>query len=475
MIRRMPARQSRNPQARRAVAARVGLLFDQEWDAVAHQGLESAEPWRFDRAGFDLFAFPSNVRLLGFDIERFAVAQSRRARRRGWAAVVSHQEHYGALAAALVAESCGLPGTRPEAVLACQHKLHMRRVMQQVAPEANPTFAPLQAVYGGAVPEGLAYPQFVKPIRAAFSVLARQVDSHADLHAHTRFGRREVWLIRHLIEPFERVARRRLPGAGTVHRMLLEEPVAGRQYNLDGYFHQGRMQVLGVVDAVMYPGSQSFMRFELPTRLDAATCGRAADIARRFLTAVGFEHGLFNMEFIHDPATDRLTVIEFNPRLASQFGDLYRRVQGIDLHRLGLALALGEDPAAVPRLAPTAGAAASFVYRAMAPGELRPPPSPEQRARLRQAFPDALLFEYPKAGHALERDFKWLGSHRYGIVHLGGRDAVDLRRRCQQASELLGWPAPYRDEAAADRSPQSSEPPRRPARVGALAPARGGA
>jgi len=170
---------------------------------------------------------------------------------------------------------------------------------------------------------------------------------------------------------------------------------------------------------------------------------RAADVARRFLDAIGFRHGAFNMEFFHDPASDRLAVIEFNPRLASQFSDLYRRVYGIDAHVMALALALGEDPADLPRSAPTAGAAASFVYRSFDRSASVPAPGARQRARLAREFPDALLFSYPRQGHALARDFKWLGSHRYGIVHLGGRDANDLRRCCEAASAILGWPAPY--------------------------------
>ena len=143
--------------------------------------------------------------------------------------MVSHHEQFGALAASLVAESAGLPGTRPEAVLACQHKLHARRVMQQVCPEATIQVQALDAVYGGPVPAGLGYPAFVKPVKAAFSLLARQVRTAHELHAHTRFGRRELWVIRRLVEPFERVVRKRLPAAGTAHRMVLEEPVLGRQ------------------------------------------------------------------------------------------------------------------------------------------------------------------------------------------------------------------------------------------------------
>ena len=32
---------------------------------------------------------------------------------------------------------------------------------------------------------------------------------------------------------------------------------------------------------------------------------------------------------------------------------------------------------------------------------------------------------------------------------LGGRDATDLRQRCERASALLGWPAPYAHAASA--------------------------
>ncbi|MEO8280937.1 MAG: ATP-grasp domain-containing protein [Ideonella sp.] len=420
---------------------RAGLLFDYDWDDSAHQRL--SHQYRFDRAGFDLFSFPSNARLIGFDLERFAAAQAARARRQGWTAVVSHHEQFGALAAALVAEAAGLPGTRPEAVLACQHKLHARRVLQRVCPEANLDFGELEAEYGGPIPHDVCYPAFVKPVKAAFSVLARRVDAQSELHHHTRFGRRELWVIRRLVEPFERIMRQRLPGAGTAHRMMLEEPVRAPQYNLDGYVHDGELHVLGFVDAVMYPGTQSFMRFEWPSRLDADVQARAVDVARRFFAAVGFDHGFFNMEFFHDPISDRLAVIEFNPRLASQFGDLYRRVLGIDPHAMALALASGVAPASVARQQPSAGAAASFVYRSFDRDRMPAMPSLRQRAALAKAFPDALLFLYPKSGHSLARDFKWLGSHRYGILHLGGSDAGDLHRRCEEASAMLGWRAPY--------------------------------
>jgi biotin carboxylase len=149
------------------------------------------------------------------------------------------------------------------------------------------------------------------------------------------------------------------------------------------------------------------------------------------------------MEFFHDAGDDRMTVIEFNPRLASQFSDLYRRVDGIDLHAYAMALANGVDPITLPHDAPTAGAASSFVYRLFDPAQTIAMPNAAQQADFHRAFSDALLFMFPKDSSQIARDYKWLGSYRYGIVHLGGADEHELRKRCEKASAILGWPAPY--------------------------------
>ena len=433
------------------MTARVGWLFAYDWDRQARDAL-AARPggMRFDHAGFDLFAFPSNVGLVGFDLDRFARRQAARGKRLGWQGVLSHNEQFGALGAALVAERMGLPGATPESILAAQHKLHARRVLQQVAPEANLDSVELPTQYGEPIPPGLPYPSFVKPVKAAFSVLARRVQSQAELQAHTRFGRRELWVIRSLVEPFERVCRARLPQAGSAHRMMLESPVPAHtvQYNLDGWVHEGKVHMLGVVDAIMYPGTQAFMRWEHPSQSSTAVQLRALDVAQRFLAAIGYRHGFFNLEYFYDAALDRLSVIECNPRLASQFADLYRRVQGRDAHAMAVDLALGLAPQTQPTQAPCAGAAASIVYRSFSGEPVPPAPTAEAAAQVAAQFPDSMLHRFPKQGSSLERDFKWTGSHRYGIIHLGAPDREQLRLHTEQASALLGWPAPYLDMLA---------------------------
>lgn len=423
---------------------RTLVLFNHDWGAMGFQRLARTQGMDFDEDGFDLFSFPSNARLVWFNMAKFVDRQARRARARGWTGVVSTDEQFGALATALLAERMGWSGTPVAAILACQHKFYARQILEQVAPEANVGFQLLEAEYGGAIPEDLSYPLFVKPIKAAFSVLARRVVSREELHDHTRFGAWELWVIRRLVEPFEGMARERLGhGVPSAHRMLLEEPVQAEQFNLDGYVFGGETHAIGVVDAIMFPGTQAFMRHQVPTRLAPEVQARALDVARRFLQAVGFTHGLFNMEFFYDAASDRLTVIEFNPRMASQYSDLYQRVFGVDMHAMALALAYGEDPASVPSGEPTAGAAASFVYRVFDLNDAVTLPSAAQTQAFETSFPDGLVFTYPKSANSIVRDFKWLGSYRYGITHLGGRDAADLRARCEAASALLGWQAPY--------------------------------
>lgn len=428
---------------------RTLALFAYDWSAIGFQRQRERWGCQIDHAGFDLHAFPSNARLPFFDLDRFVDRLASQARRKGWKAVVSTHEQFGGLAAAMLAERMGWHGTPVKAILACQHKLHARDVMQAVIPEANLPYRMLEATYGEDIPEGVDYPVFVKPVKAAFSVLARTVHGREQLKRHTRFSPWERWVIERLVEPFDRMARRHLGTGRSAHGMILEEPIRAPQYNLDGYVFRGEVRAIGMVDAIMYPGTHAFMRFELPSCLPPAIQRRALDVARRFLGAVGFDHGQFNMEFFYDEATDRLTVIEFNPRMASQFSDLYLRVKGMDLHAVAMALAHGQDPADLPVATPVGQFAASLVYRVFRRGDAPPRLGPSDRAAFRDAFPDGLLFEYPKSARVQARDLKWLGSYRYGIIHLHGQDHDDLRRRSEQASRLLGWTPPYEPAATA--------------------------
>lgn len=422
---------------------RLGLLFDQDHDAFAHARLERGN-LRFDRCGFPAGGLLGKLGIPVFDFERYADAQAAVARREGWNAVLSHHEFQGALAAALVAERCGLPGTSPESIIACQHKGYMRQLLQQVCPEANVGFRAIDPLHAADVADALTYPCHVKPSRGTFSILARRIDDRAAFERLTRFGPLTRWSLRRMLGPFERIAAERLPAAGSALRLLIEEPLGGSQHNLDGWVDEHGVHLLGVVDAHCYAGTQAFQRWHYPSVLSPAVQQTALAVAERFLAAAGYTRGLFNMEFMHEPRTGRVAVLEFNPRLSSQFGDLYRFVDGVDPHAIAVALALGDDVRALVRVAPAAAVAASLVWRSF--GSRPPPPLPGRRARaaLAHAFPDTSLVTYPRSFSLFARGMRWLDSHRYGVLNIGAPDPEALAARSATVSALLGWPnAPY--------------------------------
>lgn len=425
---------------------RVLLLFDYDWDA---QGLgQLRDQFDFFHAGFDLFNFPSNARLIGFDLDRFVDKLLKEHRRRPFSGVISNHEQFGALAAALFAQKAGLVAPTPDSIVAAQHKAWMRTQLQQVAPQANLHYELLDCRLGDQPPQIAGFPHFAKPIKAAYSVLARVCQNQHDLEELIRFAWHETWVIHRLVEPFERIRKRILPQSPTAHGMMLEQPWRGEQFNLDGYMYQGQAHLLGVVDEVMYPGTQAFMSFDYPSKLPKSLQEKALNIAEKFFNRIGFDQSFFNMEFFADPQTEEIKVIEFNPRLGSQLADLYRRVDGVQVYPMQLALALGEDPRTVPRLSNRVSCASSFVFRRFGSvddilSQSGTETTAEQRAKFQRNFPDALLLEFKKSKVGLGRELKWLGSQRYGIFHLGANSQAELDRLYLQACESLGWrPAP---------------------------------
>ena len=248
---------------------RVLVLFDFDWDQAGFS--DHRAHYDFESLGFDLFAFPNNARLLNFSIRRFveglAARYSGEFAEGTLAAVVSNQEQFGALAAALLAERLGLPGTPPAAIVRLQHKHFCRQLIGQVAPEANLRQHLLPDDPRRLPQTALNFPLFTKPIKAAFSVLAREVADLPSLQRHLDFGWFEELIIRRLIKPFDDVAFDYLPERIGAWHMVAEEVYRAPQFNLDGFVVDGQAHLLGVVDEVMYPGTQAFLRFAYPSRL----------------------------------------------------------------------------------------------------------------------------------------------------------------------------------------------------------------
>jgi hypothetical protein len=416
------------------------FLFPEGWDDVAFATVAALRD-EFDVAceGFDLFRFPENANILWFDARRWIRKLARKYRQRGVVGVLSTNEQYGALIAAMLARELNLPGTDPAAIVRAQHKYYARQALSRLLPDANPEYRLLPYAFGRTAVRdaepALPYPFFVKPVKAAFSVLARQVEDAEDLQRHLTFHPWETHIIRRLVRPFGDLMREVSDFDIHPEHMMAEALLGGMQINVDGWMDRGTVGFFGIVDAIMFPGTSSFQRFEYPSRLPLDVQQRAFDLAERAMRALGFDHGGFNVEMFWRPETATFRIIEVNPRLAAQFGDMYEKVDGISPYNVLIDLSVGRTPHWT-RGQGRFGAAASFVFREFN-GAVKIAPERAQIDWLAATYPDARLHTFIKHGNSRWRETKWLGNYRYAIVNMGGRDREDLFRRFDDVCATL--------------------------------------
>ena len=83
--------------------------------------------------------------------------------------------------------------------------------------------------------------------------------------------------------------------------------------------------------------------------------------------------------------------------------------------------------------------ATSFVFRKFDGTPLANPPTFEKLDWLREFDPDAFLAMFVKTGGGLKREMKWLGSHRYATLNMGGHSDEHLRDKFHLVKQTLGF------------------------------------
>ncbi len=255
-------------------------------------------------------------------------------------AVISTDDYPGSALAAIVAKRLGLPGPDPRVVLVAQHKYLSRVAQAGLVPDAVPPFMLIDTAEGVPLPEETSFPLFVKPVKSFFSVGAEKVASRAELAALIPRWR----ALDQFFLPLQRMLERHAGESIGSKRLIAEGVLKGVQVTVEGYAFGGKASVMGVVDSIMFPGTIAFSRFDYPSRLPESVQARMADIAVVLMEGLGFDNGLFNIEMMYDAETGRTSIIEINPRMASQFADLYEKVDGTSSYQVLLDIAEGRAP-----------------------------------------------------------------------------------------------------------------------------------
>ena len=363
------------------------------------------------------------------------------------AAIVSTDDYPGAALAAVLAEELGLPGPDPKASLICQSKYLSRLAQSRIVPDGIPPFWPIDVAEHAALPDGLTFPAFVKPMKSFFSIGAQRIEDAAELaEVKRKWAELDAFFM-----PLDRLLRRHADTEIGTTRLIAEGLLKGVQVTVEGYVHGGEVHILGVVNSIFFPGTLAFSRFDYPSALPEGVQGRMAGIAERLMSGLGFDNGMFNVEMMYDAREDRIAIIEINPRMASQFADLYEKVDGTNSYEVLLDLGCGVRPSPKRRQGKYRFAA-SCVLRTFEDGVVAALPCEERLAEIERAYPDIRVEVHATSGRKLSDELQDGTSFRYGIVSLGGRDRAEVLRQfaaCQAELGIVLLPVEARREIAA--------------------------
>ena len=330
----------------------------------------------------------------------------------------------------------GLRWADLEAVVKCEHKYWSRLEQAEVIDEV-PRFG-LVDLDDPAIPDGLRYPVWLKPVRSASSELAFRADDPAQLRqAAATIGRG----IRRIGDAFDTVLDLldlppELAGVGS-SACLAEEAATGRLVTVEGYGHRGEVAVYGLVDSVVVPGGSSFARYQYPSTIPTAVAERMVELTRTVIGRIGLDGITFNVEYFWDPARDALTLLEINPRHSQSHAELFAWVDGVANHHHMVELALGRAPRPPYRQGPHATAAKWFVRRAT-DGVVRRVPTPAQVAEVERDVGACVVEVAVEPGERLsERHDQDSYSYAIANVYVAGASEDELARKYAHAVAAL--------------------------------------
>lgn len=334
----------------------------------------------------------------------------------------------------------GLHSATLEAVVKCEHK-YWSRLEQQKVIEEYPAFGLLDlSDHDIALPDGLGYPVWIKPIKSASSEGAHFVEDEAQLQEAAAVERDQIGRmggpfndILDLLEVPAEIARI------SADECLVEEAAHGVQATVEGYAYDGDVEVYGVVDSVAYPDTPSFLRYQYPaTRVPQHIQNYMADVSRRVIKAVGLTDSTFNIEYFWDPETEALNLLEVNARHSQSHAPLFAMVDGIPNHAFMLDLALGKDPRELPRRQGVFKTAGKWLLRTFSDGVVKRVPTAQEIADLEEELPGTAVHVTVDEGQRLsEAEGEDSYSYLLAEVFLGAQREVDLATRWERCVEAL--------------------------------------
>ncbi|MFP6687300.1 MAG: hypothetical protein VB934_21445, partial [Polyangiaceae bacterium] len=274
------------------------------------------------------------------------------------------------------------------------------------------------------------------PCKGTFSVFAAKVDDFAALQKHLSFNILERMAINRVARPYNELLRAYTDLEHDAGFFCGEGLMVGDQVTVEGFAFEGDVQIMGIVDSIMFEDTNTFERFQYPSHLPSSVQDRMPALTADVVRSLGIRHGQFNVELFYDRKTNTLGIIEINPRLSYQFADLYEFVDGSNTYDVLLDLTLGRKPHYTSR-AGKFSCCASFVMRTFEGKKLRAVPDQAHIDAFNLEYTESTTKIYGKTGDSMKSEMRALGSYRYAIVNIAAHSLLDLFAIQQDAIEKL--------------------------------------
>lgn len=351
-------------------------------------------------------------------------------------AIITHWDFPFSVLAPMLCAPRALRSPTLEAVLKCSHKYWSRLEQLKAIPEFTPGCAVVNPFEDVTVDDvGVSAPFWLKPIAAYASQLGFRISSQSDLDQALEKIRKRI---NDIGGPFEEALQHadlppEISGVGP-NRCIAEEYLTGVELAHEGSVFNGEVTIHGTIDMVRE--REMFTRYEHPSIAPSEVLDRMETATERLLSAIGFDQGCFNAEYFWEPSTDRLSIIEVNPRISQSHSYLFEKVHGRSNHQVAVDVALGVKP--TPPGGGRYARAAKFIYNRYEDGFVERVPDEAGLRRAREVVPDAEIAIVAEEGAWLS-DNGDQDAYSYDLaeISVAADDQLELIDRYNRVVEAL--------------------------------------
>jgi len=352
-----------------------------------------------------------------------------------------------AVFAAIIAEKTGKRFASVQSIINCQNKYISRRIQRSCIPEHTPAFC--LALDYLRNPSRLDTPFFIKPVRSNISFGTHRISSPEELHAciaresldiakHNQYFLDALSVDPRYLEPFN---------VQTCNAFLCEDLIKGSQVTVDGFVHDGQVELVGMTKASYYPGSNSFSHHEFPCHFKPELENAIHQALQRLIPALGLNNSFFNVELRADEPRGTFAIIEVNSRIAFQFAKTIESVTGYDPLHLLCDIAVGRPPRYAETISRTFRYCYNFELHSFSDRKILKTPTQSGFQELRIRFPEVHIRNLIQENTQLS-DYKHNPeSFRYCMLDIPGDSRAEIMEKHKRIMSLLGYEFAEADEA----------------------------